>query len=135
MCPSAVYQDSYLTPRSWIWSRQLIGHPLSSALTVLCHVIDTVCRILCLVFCRSIWKWGETNPSSLNWFGTPLSQVRSMHIMLLSVLNLPDLVSSPKHNHIIMASECSENDPQLNVYCIIKLLQRRSESSPVQVLS
>ena len=48
--------------------------------------------------------------------GAPLSQVRSMHIMLLSVLNFPDLVSSPTHNHIILAGECSENDPQLNVY-------------------
>ena len=85
---------------------------------------DIVPRIL-----QVYLEMGETNPSSLNWFGTPnvfqlaigedgapLSQVRSMHIMLLSVLNFPDLVSSPKHNHIIMAGECSENDLQLNVY-------------------
>ena len=51
---------------------------------------------------------GETNPSSLNWFGTPnvmklaigedgapLSQVCAMHIMLLSVFNFPDLCKQP----------------------------------------
>ena len=43
------------------------------------------------------------------------------------MLNLPDLVSSPKPNHIIMAGECSENDPRLNVYCIIKLSEEIRE--------
>ena len=72
---------------------------------------------------------GESNPSSLKWFGmpqtfqlaigedgAPLSQVRSMHTMLLSVLNFSESVSSPKHNHIIMAGECAENDVRLETY-------------------
>ena len=53
---------------------------------------------------------GESNPSSLKLFGmpqtfqlaigeigAPLSQVRSMHTMLLSVQNFSESVSSPKH--------------------------------------
>lgn len=72
---------------------------------------------------------GERDPSTLNWFGkpkifqlaigedgAPLSRIRNMHVMLLSVLNSTQSVSSPKRNHIIMAGECAENDIRLNQY-------------------
>lgn len=67
-------------------------------------------------------------PDTLSWWeedvlsiavggdGAPMSQTRSMHVMLVSVVNSTKTVAGIRSNHILMAGEVSETDPRLEVY-------------------
>lgn len=71
----------------------------------------------------------KQDPSSTKWFGSPnkfeialgedgapLSSLREMHVMLLSVINSTSTLSSITNNHVFMAGEVKENDERLAQY-------------------